>query len=537
MNSETHFGSERVKREIQARFNPIRGLTPEKLSRALDNFDLGYFRDAAVLWFAIEKRDLMIKSVLPKRKKAVARNGWEVLTMDDSLLAVKHQTTLKAFWNSVKVTSVLEQNECGGVSLLLRQMADAIGKRYAVHELVWSPVVVVNDAVPGSSSAKATADKEGTGPTEGSFNSYTAEFRFCPLWFFENRTGRLRYLSQEYGIDGLEMLDGEWLVTVADGIMEAISVAYMFKNLAFKDWVAFNEKYGIPALIGKTDAAPGSEEFENLAQALRDFMNDFAAVMNKSADITVLEVKSGGQLPMQPLIDYCDAMIATVCRGGDLSTISQGNGAVGASLQGDEGTILVEDDTVTLEETLHQVSKLVIQYTHGEEAKAYIKVLLPQKKNVEQDIKVDQFLLGAGAPLGVQNRLEHYGRPVPEEDEELLKATANPVQSSEFRVPNGGPALGNEGDAPLLEVAKEDVAKAVAEDLQPVFMRLAKILEISDPQILRAKAARLLAELPQLLLDINADPRSAHVLYGVLSAALLNGATGVAANVLSKEAA
>jgi len=242
---------QRVLWAVRNRFNPLRSLTPEVLARQLDNFAVGYLREIAITWEAMERRDAMLRNVSLKRKKCVARNGWEILTVpnlskEQEAAAAQHKAALEFFYNNLSCTSVLEQNERGGLSLLLRQMMDAVGKRYAVHEIVWRPQR--NDGVP----ATAMPSDEKAIPQPDVL--LTAEFRFVPLWFFEARTGRLRYLEQESAIDGKEMVDREWLVTVGDGIMEACSVAYMFKSLPLKDWLALSEKFGMPGLLGKTDA-------------------------------------------------------------------------------------------------------------------------------------------------------------------------------------------------------------------------------------------------------------------------------------------
>jgi len=50
----------------------------------LDEFQAGNFRLVAQTWDAIERRDDVLQGVASKRKKAVARLGWEVLTIEDT---------------------------------------------------------------------------------------------------------------------------------------------------------------------------------------------------------------------------------------------------------------------------------------------------------------------------------------------------------------------------------------------------------------------------------------------------------------------
>src|SRR5579863_6908893 len=75
---------ERIQFSIRLRFNPIRNLKPELLAGYLDSFRLGFFRQAALAWDAMECRDTRLQTVAPKRKKSVSRHGWEILAVDDS---------------------------------------------------------------------------------------------------------------------------------------------------------------------------------------------------------------------------------------------------------------------------------------------------------------------------------------------------------------------------------------------------------------------------------------------------------------------
>lgn len=543
--------AERIRREIQARFNPIRGLTPEVLTQQLEQFKLGYLRQMALTWEAMENRDLHLKNVAMKRKKAVARHGWEILTVDDSPEAEAQKEGLKVFYENLRVTSVMEQDQQGGVSLLVRQMMDAVGKRYAVHEIVWVPGGTAK--APRLRGARRETKPELNGQATRPSNFMTAEFRFCPLWFFENRTGRLRFLEQEYALEGVEMPPQQWLVTVGDGIMEGCSVAYMFKHLPLKDWLAFSEKFGMPGLIGKTGAKKGSTEWQAMLDALKSFCNDWAAVVNAGEAIETVDIKAGIQIPYPPLIEYCDKRMAAAWRGADLSTISgTGQDSTGASLQGQEESVLQEDDAQWISETLNnRVDCHVIRYLFGtNECLAYIKILTPQKDTIDRDIKIDEFLTRHGARIGMQDCMERLGRQEAEDGEELLQSGGEPGAEPHGGSPGGGEDGKDDDDAPvrpgrrrskaepvgdahgedddalaneLQAKAKDALARALAEDLAPVRERLERILSIEDEGIMRERLASFLAELPQLVKDIGADPQSARFFEAATTAALFNG--------------
>ena len=394
---------ERIQMSIRLRFNPIRQLTPELLAQHLDSFRLGYFRNAALAWDAMERRDTRLQTVAPKRKKSVARRGWEILTLDDSPAARAQKEQLEYFYNHLTATTALEPDEHGGTSLLIRQMMDAIGKRYAVHEIIWQP----------------------------SPNRLTATFRFCPLWWFEGTRGKLRFLLNEFDVHGQDMEDGGWLVTVGDGLMEACSVAYMFKHLPLRDWLAFSEKFGMPGLLGKTEATVDSPEWNDLADAVRNFSTDWAAVCSTGNDIEMIETKNPGAQPFEPLVARMDEEMTRLWRGSDLATSSKAHGT-GASLQANESEILEADDAQLISETLTaQVSRHVLRYFFGDAPQlAYLKIRSNQNQDIDQDLKVDRFLLSAGFPVAKTDAAERYNRALPANGEDLLTARIKPAVST-----------------------------------------------------------------------------------------------------------
>ena len=271
--------TERIQMSIRARFNPIPALTPRLLGAWLESFRLGFFRNIALAWDAIERRDYTLAAVAPKRKKAVARHGWEILTVDDSAEARRQKLALEYFYNHLTATTALEENETGGLALLIRQMMDAVGKRYAVHEIIWQP-----GGTPGGNAADFTPN-------------LTATFRFCPLWWFEGTQGRLRFLPSEFAIYGQDLEPGGWLVTVGDGIMEACSVAYAFKHLSLRDWLNFSEKFGMPAVLGHTEAALNSPEWNEFSDAIKNFSQDWSAVCTQANSIELVETRGQADGP------------------------------------------------------------------------------------------------------------------------------------------------------------------------------------------------------------------------------------------------
>lgn len=437
--------------------NPIRGLTPETLITQLDQFEMGRIKDAAKTWSLQEKRDDTLRTVSRKAKSDVARLPWEIVKIEgaDDAVAEHHRQALLGFYNNLRVTDVLRRNVRGGVRLLVQQMMDAAGKGYAVHETIWKPV-------PGK---------------------LRAEFSFLPLWYFEGTTGTLRFLVDDWQSYGRDLEPGGWLTTaMADPLMPATSLACLFKGLPIRAWLMFIEKFSVPGVIGTTDFAPGSDEHTALKEAVKSIVNDWAAVKSRGDEIDLLEVKNSGQLPHPGLIDYLDRKIVTIWRGADLATISKGGDAVGASLQGDETCLLTEDWAAAISETLNdQVDRTVLAWYFGEEVEpaAYFKLCPPRRRNLETDIKVDQFLIDNGVPLSVEEMYERYGRPAPDDGEALIRgrmpgpATAPPGEAM------GGEML-NAREAGLTpdEIAalRREIGEEIRADLRPLRERVERHL-------------------------------------------------------------
>lgn len=123
MNMNTHINSNRLRRALRWRFNPIRNLTVDALAAQLDAFDAGYLREAAETWEVIEKRDDILRSVVPKRKKAIARHGWTVLPArelqpHEEPESKRHAAALEYFYRNIDCSNAIDSNERSVFSML-----------------------------------------------------------------------------------------------------------------------------------------------------------------------------------------------------------------------------------------------------------------------------------------------------------------------------------------------------------------------------------------------------------------------------------
>lgn len=140
------------------RTSPVRNLRPETLSRALEAFENGRLGSAARIFEAILSRDDAICGLNLKRKKSVSRLDFEIVPLEDSPKAREHMRTLRDFYSTLRAKSFRDENESGGLRLLVSQMMDCVAMKYSVHKIEFQ-----ND----------------NGRVRGVFTQY-------PLWLFEN---------------------------------------------------------------------------------------------------------------------------------------------------------------------------------------------------------------------------------------------------------------------------------------------------------------------------------------------------------------
>jgi phage gp29-like protein len=496
---------ERIEQAIRQKYSPCPELTLENINSQLNAFRIGELRGAARTWEFMLERDGELFCNASKRFADVSRLPWEIMMDEESAEAEAHQDALTYFFNQLRATSVLEQDETGGLELLLRQMMTAQAHRYSVHEILMR----IDDAGK---------------------KKVSAEFRHCPVWFFESRKGRLGFLREEFAIYGEPLKPGDWLTAVGAGLMRPISIAYIVKHYPLRDWLLYCSRFGIPSIHAETTAAKDSPEYKDFVTALENFVNNWIVVTNAGAKISLLEAKgSGTSLPFEPLVDRVDKLYSKLFRGSDLATGSQKD-SVGASLQVSELNVFVQDDAVWACAAINErVVRPLIQYLFNTNSpKAWLKLLPPKPDTTDRDLKTAEFLRGSRVPIAINTVRERFGWPAPDDGEPVIESAAP------------DPAAGEEED-PLKKAVKDRMglensadqkafAAAVAEDLQPFLQvvgeRLDAVLQIPDPALRAAKWQTLWEETAPLREAIQADPASARQLEAVMAKGFKAGLQG-----------
>lgn len=523
-HTQSVVSAQRVLQYLLARFNPIRGLNPQRLGHYLEQWSLGFLRWWALTWSQIRERDDDIKAVEPKRIFAVSKLNWEIICDEESPEAEKHKQALEAAYKAMTCTDALDQNTQGGIQLLIRQMMQAVGSKFFVHEIVWQPDIDVN--------GQATL---------------TAHLRAVPLWFFENRTGQLRYQPYELALDGIPLDAGGWMITVADGIGIASSIAYIYKQLGLRSWANFIDKYGMPFIHAKTNAAYGSPEWDQMVSAVAAIRSDGSLVTNLEGQLEALKVDvNGGQPPQVEFLDRMGRAISRLWRGGDLSTHSRGgSGASGALPQLEQEEELAEDDAIKMSETLNfYFDRWVVRYLFGAPRPlARFRIIPPENIDTAKEIAVDQFLMSVGCPISILDLQKRYGRAAPDPGEELatvpqpISPEGEDIDKEAGQAESGALGIGNSlaNISPLQyasfkRAAMRNMSLAQARALAPLRKRIVAAGEIENDEQRQAALVAIKKDLPSIFARVSDESGElVRSLEDIIGTSLVSGAVEQAA--------
>ena len=306
------------------------------------------------------------------------------------------------------------------------------------------------------------------------------------------------------------------MVTVADGLGEALAICYMFKRLAVQDWLAFSEKFSVPGVLGRTAAKAGTPEGDAMRDSVLAYASEWQGVVygddgSIKDPIQVIQTPGGGSLPQQELAGYMDRMISALVRGSDLSTLSQAN-SQGASVQAGETSALLEDDCALMSETLQtHLDRAVIKMVHGDDhPAAYIVINPPADVDLSKDLLIDQGLKELGVSQDPSDLAERYGREISRSAGILPAASALPsgagILPAASAIPSANEDGGGQNARATLDgggqnarATLDPLLAALSADLQPLGKALAGALQAGDLPAMRAALRKISAEMPDFL--------------------------------------
>ncbi len=522
--AQSNVNQSRVEQFKNSRFNPIRYLTPESLSEVLQQFDYGSLEWPAQVLLEIMERDQITSAVASKRRMKAESFGWEIAKKPDADDAEfeRQREVLKYAYDNLIATDALDKDKRRGIQGLFGDMNVAQGMKWQVFEIIAKPT------------------------TKG----LTFELVACPLSFFENRTGKLRYLPQSGRYDGIDMADAQWMVVRGLYLMKPTAIAYMFARIPKDDWLFYNEAHACPGIIGTTNAQIGQPAHTALVDLVAQAGTpNFKGVINDKEKIEAIQFGSTGALPFEPLIEQQHRLISTIWLGGDLSTMSSSKpGQVGSTNQSEDQKCIEDHDAQVITETLNmKLDRLILEYHFGPdvEVAAYIRVKPKREPNIDAILKRKTALIDWGADVGIDSTREELNEPKPEKGEPIFQRQQAAQPTDETGAPTNNFDAGNAAnetrkatDSAMLALQNQTIklmTAADAEKKKPLADRLLGILELPTQEAQRAALAKLKNDWPSILHEMNmASGKAIDVLEGAQLASFLNG---VSESVVATQAA
>jgi phage gp29-like protein len=234
---------------------------------------------------------------------------------------------------------------------------------------------------------------------------------------------------------------------IRGGLARPVAWAWLFQSMAWKDWLAFAEVYGLPLRVGRYENGESPANIRLLMNAVAGISSDAAAVFPKSMDVEFIDGKSGsnggGDL-FEKLCAYSDQAVSKVVVGQTATTDSVTGGLGSGAEHGAVREDLRDSDAKRLAATINKhLVRPYVDLNYGPQKK-YPRVRVGAAESV--DIKVISEALSNVVPLGLKVSAREirgkFGLSEPKAGEELLQAAApagSPAPQDPAAAPPGSP--------------------------------------------------------------------------------------------------
>ena len=283
--------------------HPVRGLTPGKLARILENAEHGDLQGQCDLFEDMEEKDGHISADLGKRKRAI-------LGLDWSIVAPRNASKVEE-----NAASLLQEiiTDIPNFDDVLFNMADAIGYGYSNLEYDWMQ------------DGKEWIQK-------------TIEHR-PPGWFTVSADDRNELRLRNNTADGESLQPFGWIshihkaksgyVTRA-GLHRVLAWPFLFKNYSVRDLAEFLEIYGLPIRLGEYPPGASDTEKATLLRAVVNIGHAAAGIIPQGMAIDFKEAAKGASDPYQAMIDWCERTQSKAILGGTLTSQADGKSSTNA---------------------------------------------------------------------------------------------------------------------------------------------------------------------------------------------------------------
>lgn len=388
---------------------PSDGLTPVRLAEIFKEADAGDVLRQAELFEEMEEKDPHLFSQLQTRKNAVTGLDYEVIPFDSDDPRDK------------EIAEFVEAQLGGieGFEDIMLDLLDAIGKGFAVSEIMWSydeGRVVVDDI----------------------------RSRHQKRFFWDSVDDSFKVRTQE-APEGIELPKNKFIVhkykarsghPSRAGVLRVVAWMYLFKNYTLKDWVAFCEVFGMPLRLGKYQPGASEDDKRALMQALVAIGADAAGIFPDGTAIEFVNTEKTSSTDLyERLARYCDEQVSKAILGQTLTSDSGGGSYAQSKTHNDVRHDLTVADCKAIAATLRRdLIRPLVLYNFGEDKRIpYLRFDAEESEDLTQTATVIGTLIReAGLKVPTSYIYKKFSIPKPEGDEEVATPPGQTAQGAGF---------------------------------------------------------------------------------------------------------
>lgn len=381
---------------------PSNGLTPIRLAEIFKEADAGDILRQAELFEEMEEKDPHLFSQLQTRKNAVTGLDFEIIPFDpDDERDKEIAEFVEAQINGIE-----------GLEDIMLDLLDAVGKGFAVSEIMWS--------------------YDGGHVLVGDIRSrYQKRFFWDSEDAFKVRT--------DEAPEGVELPTNKFILhrykarsghPSRAGVLRVVAWMYLFKNYTLKDWVAFCEVYGMPLRLGKYQPGASEDDKRALMQALAQIGADAAGIFPDGTTIEFINTEKASSTDLyERLARYCDEQVSKAILGQTLTSDSGGGSYAQSKTHNDVRHDLTVADCKALAATLRRdLIRPLVLFNFGEDRRIpYIRFDAEESEDLEQTANIIGTLIEkTGLKVPTSYLYKKFSIPKPESGEEIAQPPQQP---------------------------------------------------------------------------------------------------------------
>lgn len=395
-----------IKRQFP--LHPSRGLTPMRLYQTLDMAERGYLREQAELFVDMEEKDTHIFAELQKRKRALLTLDWSI------------EPPPKPSAEEEAAAELLEELVCAIPNFedVIVDALDAIGHGFAALEIEWQ--------------------------RQGKFTLPKAITHRPQSWFVTDQETKSQILLRRSdSFDGVPLLPFGWVLHIhkaksgyiaRGGLLRVLTLPYLYRNYAARDFAEFLEIFGLPLRLGKYPTGTDEADKMALLDAVVQLGHDAAGIIPDDMALEFQEAAKGSGDPFMAMIDWAERSISKAVLGGTLTSGADGKSSTNAlgNVHNEVRHDLKVSDARQLESTLQRQLLFPLLALNGAAPPDLMR--MPRFKfdtrepgDLKQYAESLPNLVRSGMKIGLNWAHDKLMIPQAEEGEEILVA---PVEKS-----------------------------------------------------------------------------------------------------------